>query len=303
MGTYHKTDVVGASVTFNFTGPAVFLYGQTGPSYGSYEVQLDSSSSVSSAYSANNASTPYLLFGTSNLAYGVHTLLLRNLGAQSGDADGNELLFDFIRTTVQLGPAGATVSNTTYEENNSALTYFGTWGSNQSPNFSGGGSSFTNQDKATVSLSFHGSAIYVFGDKKNDHGLYSVTLDNKTAEVYNGISGCGGAFGPTCEQMKPTLEYFASNLDSSLHFLKIENIAGVNHTFFDLDSIVVTVPSIYAPRQLVTPSVTSSVVSSPTSSGTNQKSLASTPLPMVNPLLLLAFAVIWLLRSSSHARR
>lgn len=83
-----------------------------------------------------------------------------------------------------------------------------------------------------VHVSHVGSAIYVFGDKKNDHGLYSVTLDNKTAEVYNGISGCGGAFGPTCEQMKPTLEYFASNLDSSLHFLKIENIAGVNHTFF-----------------------------------------------------------------------
>jgi len=77
-----------------------------------------------------------------------------------------------------------------------------------------------------------GCAIYVFGDKKNDHGLYGVTLDNKTTEVYSGISGCGGAFGMTCEQMKPTLEYFASNLDDTLHSIKIENIAGVNNSFF-----------------------------------------------------------------------
>ncbi|KAG5639942.1 hypothetical protein DXG03_002281 [Asterophora parasitica] len=79
-----------------------------------------------------------------------------------------------------------------------------------------------------------GSAIYVFGDKKNDHGLYSVVLDNRPAEVYSGISGCGGAYGQTCEQQKPTLEYFASNLDGSLHNLTITNIAGVNNSFFGM---------------------------------------------------------------------
>jgi hypothetical protein len=50
--------------------------------------------------------------------------------------------------------------------------------------------------------------LYILGDKKNDHGLYSVTLDNRPVEVYSGISGCGGAFATTCEQMKPTLAYF-----------------------------------------------------------------------------------------------
>ncbi|KAG6844168.1 hypothetical protein H0H87_009287 [Tephrocybe sp. NHM501043] len=232
MGTYHKTDTVGASVTFNFTGPAIFIYGHTGPSYGSYEVQLDSAVSTQSAYAANNASGPSLLYGASNLAYAPHTLTLRNVGAKNGDAGGNTLFFDYLQTTVQLAPAGASVSNTTFEEDNSELKYSGVWNSNKSPNFSGGGTSYTNADKATVSLSFHGSAVYVFGDKKNDHGLYSVVLDNKTAEVYSGESGCGGAYGMTCEQMKPTLEYFASNLDDSLHTLTIENLAGINNSFF-----------------------------------------------------------------------
>jgi hypothetical protein len=51
----------------------------------------------------------------------------------------------------------ATVANQTLEETDPALTYSGTWGSNKSPNFSGGGSTFTNADNASVSFSFHGS--------------------------------------------------------------------------------------------------------------------------------------------------
>ena len=92
--------------TYVFTGPAVFIYGYAGPSFGSYEVQIDSTSTVLTAYAANNASTPYLLFGANNLTYGFHQLVLRNLGAKNGDAGGNEMLFDFIQTTVQLAPAG-----------------------------------------------------------------------------------------------------------------------------------------------------------------------------------------------------
>ena len=50
----------------------------------------------------------------------------------------------------------ATVTNNTVQEDNSTLTYSVTWGSNKSGNFSGGGSSFTNGDGASVSLKFHG---------------------------------------------------------------------------------------------------------------------------------------------------
>ncbi|KAF5376722.1 hypothetical protein D9615_007837 [Tricholomella constricta] len=289
MGTYHKTDVVGASVAFNFTGPALFIYGHSGPAYGSYEVQIDSTTSKFSAYAANNASRSFLLYGASNLTYAPHTLTLRNLGAVNGDAGGDTLLFDYLQATVQLAPAGATVSNTTIEEDNPALTYSGTWGSNKSPNFSGGGTIYTNKDKAAVSLSFHGSAIYVFGDKKNDHGLYSVALDNRPVEIYSGVSGCGGAYGTTCEQQKPTLNYFASNLDSTLHTLTIANIAGVNNSFFDLDSIVVTVPSVYAPRDLSASPSSSSTSPAGSSTGTPQENSAVNLLHSSLLLLLVSF--------------
>jgi hypothetical protein len=144
----------------------------------------------------------------------------------------------------------ASVSNTTIEESDNTVVYSGKWDRNRSPNFSGGGTAYTQADKASVSFSFKGScillhsashivltpskgsAVYVFGDKKNDHGFYNVYLDNAPSVTFNGVSGCGGAFGMTCEQQQPCLKYFGSNLNDSEHTLRIENLAGVNQSFF-----------------------------------------------------------------------
>ncbi|KAF9074327.1 hypothetical protein BDP27DRAFT_1214314 [Rhodocollybia butyracea] len=298
LGTFHKTNTINASVSLNFTGPALYIYGFSGPEYGSYEVQLDSSSVVFSAYASSNGSLPHLLFGESNLTYDNHELTIRNLGALNGDGGGNSLLFDFLKFTVQLAPAGASVSNTTIQENDPSLTYSGDWNTNMSGNFSGGGSSFTNEDNASVSFPFNGSAIYVFGDKKNDHGLYTVILDNGTEQVFDGVSGCGGVFGQTCEQQQPTLAYFASNLAQGEHSLKIFNLAGVNQSYFDLDSIVLTIPSSYAPRSLTNGSDSGpSASSSSGSSGMNGMNGAlRSPTYPFSFLPLLIFSIAWLLK-------
>lgn len=124
-GTYHQTDVVNASLNFTFQGPyctslrivkpflnkslplgpALYMYGASGPSYGSYEVNIDGTSLTSTAYSSTNASNPYLLYGANNLTYANHVLILRNLGA-GNEGEGGSLLFDFLDTTVQLAPSG-----------------------------------------------------------------------------------------------------------------------------------------------------------------------------------------------------
>lgn len=79
-----------------------------------------------------------------------------------------------------------------------------------------------------------GSTVYVFGDKKNDHGTYGVVLDNQPAQLLDGVSGCGGAFGQTCEEQIPSIKYLASNLDDSLHTITLVNHAGVNNSFFGM---------------------------------------------------------------------
>ncbi|KAF8181035.1 hypothetical protein BJ912DRAFT_882471 [Pholiota molesta] len=304
-GTYHQTDSKDASVGLNITGPALYIYGTKGPSYGSYEVEIDSVALQYSAYQQNTDNSSLLLFSASNLTYASHNIVLRNLGAQPslGDKGGDSFLLDYIQTTIQVAPAGATAANVTYEETDPIITYNGTWGKNSGPFFSGGGTTFTNGDGASFSLSFHGSAIYVLGDKKNDHGIYSVSLDGGPPAFYDGVSGCGGAFGGTCEQQLPTIKYLASNLDSSLHNLTLQNHAGVNHSFFDLDSIVVTVPSQYAPRQLAggsSSSVTTSASSSSTTTTQAKTSAALSSMEMMpnSLLLLLGLSLIYILRSN-----
>ncbi|KAJ6534859.1 hypothetical protein B0H19DRAFT_963902 [Mycena capillaripes] len=245
--TYHRTNVTGASLSFGFKGSEFFLYGAAGPAFGSYEVEIDGCAEEHSAHAAQNASG-HLLFSTKTLSYTDHTVKVTNLGPKRR-GEGTDLLVDLFKATVDIAPAGATLTNTTLEETDERLQYTGNWTASElenvfNPLFSGGFSRFTNGDGASVTLSFNATAIFIFGDKTDRHGLYTVTLDNRAPETFNGVSGCGGAFAHACEKDN-TLAYFAANLDEHEHTVTVENIPGELGAFFDLDAIVLTTPSTY----------------------------------------------------------
>ncbi|KAK1234999.1 hypothetical protein PQX77_001786 [Marasmius sp. AFHP31] len=254
-GTWHTTDVVGeqSEVSLGFIGTSITVYGHSGPSYGSYSVTIDDKVTLTqSAYAGSNASLPYALYTTTNLTNEHHTLKLRNLGKQGSDAGGSALLLDFVKVPVVLGEGE--VRNVTLEETDERIKYSGWWDNNKSGNFSGGGTTYTNEDGGSFELTFNASAIYILGDKKNDHGFYTVQLDDKPSETYTGLSGCSGVFGEVCEQQLPSIKYFASNLGEGEHKVVLKNVRGnpegkqgVNGTYFDLDAIILTVPSKYPP--------------------------------------------------------
>ncbi|KAF9054145.1 hypothetical protein BJ165DRAFT_1337721 [Panaeolus papilionaceus] len=306
-GTYHETTTKGASVRFEITGPAVYIYGAKGPDFGSFEIQIDHYTGIFSAYSAQESGRPQVLYAASNLTYGHHMITLTNLGALPDygiDKGGNGFWLDYIDTTIQVAPPGATARNQTFEETSSAITYDGVWGNNTGPVFSGGGTTFTNGDGASFKFTFKGSAIMILGDKKNDHGEYNVILDGGLPQGFNGISGCGGAFGMTCEQQVPTIKYLASNLDDSEHTVSLFNQAGQNDSFFDLDSIVVVVPSSYKPRTLNTDSVfVNSTTGGNTNGGNGTNSGGNTGAGAINhapgmmSIMLLIFTLLFTVRS------
>ncbi|KAF8144685.1 hypothetical protein K438DRAFT_1873392 [Mycena galopus ATCC 62051] len=241
--TYHRTNVSGAWFSFGFKGSEFSLYGAAGPSFGSYEIDIDGCTEIHTAHAAQNSSG-HLLFGTDQLAYADHTIKVTNLGAKHR-GEGTDLLVDLLQTTVDIAPAGATLTNTTLQETDPQLLYTGNWTENvHNPLFSGGYSRYTNGDGASVSLNFTGTALFIFGDKTDRHGLYTVTLDDRAAEQFNGVSGCGGAFAHACEK-DDTLKYFAANLDKGEHTVEVRNIAGALGSYFDLDDIVITTPSEY----------------------------------------------------------
>lgn len=84
-----------------------------------------------------------------------------------------------------------------------------------------------------LSLTRPGSAIYLFGDQVNDHGLYSIYFNQTIHATYNGRSGCGGGYAKYCEKLGG-LRLFAGNLPAGEHSLKVVNESPVegNVTFF-----------------------------------------------------------------------
>lgn len=67
-----------------------------------------------------------------------------------------------------------------------------------------------------------GTAIYIFGDVVNDHGVYTVTLDSNSPTKYDAFAGCRGV--GRCEK-HGTLVYFASGLGEGEHQVTIVNNA------------------------------------------------------------------------------
>lgn len=109
QATHHRTSVVGTQVALNFTGSTVFIWGASGPTYGSYSVKLDSLEPVSySSYADAYVQNRQLLYSAKSLVYGEHTVVVEALGAQEGFGTTNstQLLIDLFEYTVELGGEG-----------------------------------------------------------------------------------------------------------------------------------------------------------------------------------------------------
>lgn len=78
-----------------------------------------------------------------------------------------------------------------------------------------------------------GSAVWVYGDQKNDHGEFKVLLNGSEMAVNNGRSGCGEGYSATCEKLHG-LAFFAGSLPQGTHEVKIVNQSpgGDQPTFF-----------------------------------------------------------------------
>ena len=82
LGTFTTNNVTDGSVTFNFNGTAVWIYGANRPNHGSYTVQVDSAT-YPNLNSAGNNLFQQVLFNTSTLSQGTHSLKLTNTASGS----------------------------------------------------------------------------------------------------------------------------------------------------------------------------------------------------------------------------
>ena len=119
----------------------------------------------------------------------------------------------------------STLTNTTLDDPSPLITYSGQWTTNQNPLFSGGSTIYTSTPGDSLTFSFQGSAFYIYGDQVNDHGLFSVYLNDTvlTMGVLSGRSGCGEeGQSKSCEKLDG-LHFFHGGLGEGLHTVKVVN--------------------------------------------------------------------------------
>ncbi|GHJ83639.1 hypothetical protein NliqN6_0041 [Naganishia liquefaciens] len=303
--TYHQTSFRGAEARFNFTGDSLDIYGFSNTSYQviidpsldqPYTANITTKTAVSST--AESSSRASLFSSTSlstnaKLTYAQHEVVIRNVGLPEGTG---VLGLDYIVIGgIPVGGEGATLTNTTVDDNESRLRYTGDWTTNNVTDFWGGSSAYTDAPLASVSLNFSGtslisircsatdvftgSAIYVYGDQVNDHGYYAVYINDTEMAYLTGRSGCASPEGDkSCEKLGG-LHFFAGGLPEGEHDLRIEN-GGTeqNRTYFDLDRITYTTPSNYSARVPAT-DLTCPFVNCTATASTASSASSSSPVP------------------------
>lgn len=240
--TIHYTTIQGASFAFNFTASSAWIYGAVGPSSSatSYTITLDGTSSSHTAENTTSSDNTLgqgrtLLWSAQGLDEGkLHEVELRNEGSGVG--------VDLVVLEVDVGE---NTNNSTLDNTSPEISYSGTWDMNNG-SFHGGSSSYTQGAGNEFSFNFTGmflfktvnvgkytglhgenigSALYIYGDQVNDHGLYSIFFNTSTIPyaTYNGRSGCAvGGVEKSCEKLG-TLKIFVGGLGEGEHQVRLVN--------------------------------------------------------------------------------
>lgn len=106
LGTYRRTTQVNASFTVTFWGSELHLYGDVGPSYGPYSIEVDGGTpQVRSAhYPALAVGPAGYLDGVSGLSEGRHEVVVRTLPRREGILEAEGFLLDYVLVRQRVGP-------------------------------------------------------------------------------------------------------------------------------------------------------------------------------------------------------
>ncbi|KAG8688163.1 hypothetical protein FRC11_005953 [Ceratobasidium sp. 423] len=137
-------------------------------------------------------------------------------------------------------PLQAMLRNITLDDSSPLIQYDALWADgfnstadNQMPRYQGRSFHCTNVNGATANITFRGTAIYVYGAKRSNHGYYRFDVNNQT-----GINMSGQPTGTT-EEFQTLL--FSKEGLSGVNTLKLTNIIlEQGKDYVDIDYILIT---------------------------------------------------------------
>jgi hypothetical protein len=211
-GTATYTASIGARATFTFTGTAVSWLGYRGPFGGIARVFLDGTLVTEVDVYAAMEEVPAVVFTTSGLVAGSHTLMIELTGMKNPSAFSNVTAVDaFEVTSSSSSPAAATSMR--LEETDPHVTYSAGWiQGNTDRTWSGGTAAVSTTAGAQAMLSFTGRSVRWIGFRGPQTGIARVSLDGVFLAEVDTFS--------TTEEVQAV--FIAADLPNASHTLTIE---------------------------------------------------------------------------------
>ncbi|KIP02359.1 hypothetical protein PHLGIDRAFT_298614 [Phlebiopsis gigantea 11061_1 CR5-6] len=210
-GTFHSTNTSG-NASFLFNGTAIYLFGAFRVNHGTYSVSLDNVTTSRKGF-GDPFKFQQNMFEQTGLGSGrEHSVTLK--GPPGGAAPYVDL--DYIVVTQGDGNATTISNSKILGDTNDAIQYHpqASWSAMASEQ-DGSTSHQTNIFNASVTISFHGNAVTLYGSTAPNHGLYEVSLDDAPAQTFNGSASV---------TRSGEILYLASGLTDGLHRVKMTNV-------------------------------------------------------------------------------
>ncbi|KAF6747386.1 hypothetical protein DFP72DRAFT_1174899 [Ephemerocybe angulata] len=258
LGTYMRSEMPNATIWFWFEGSELYLYGDRGPSYGAFSVQVDSDTTkeLRSAYTpAQSMGGSSLLDAVRGLSEGRHKVGVTIEGPRTGPVEGSGFLLDYVVVRQRVGTGQPKISDVRGADLEK-LSSWKAWTKDEVTEQQGQN---VTQTKTIVSSSAKGesltysfsnaTAVHVYGTRNATHGAYSVSLTSSSPSVVGSTTFYDGSFPcdfpnrtnnlTSCEWRGSVLKHAAANLDPAANYtLKLENtdVSGGGR-IFDVDLI------------------------------------------------------------------
>jgi hypothetical protein len=210
---------VGSVAKIAFNGTGITWVGTQDPSGGVARVFLDGTPNVVDTY-ADTTHYQQPLFTAQTLAQGPHTLSIEVTPMRNANSTGSWIWVDGFDIQNGAAVTSAIVASAGHiEQNDSSVTYTGTWYLNSNPAESGGTAVLAIDPGATATVKFNGTGITWTGYRDEWSGIAPVYVDGvlKTTVDTYGLPMGDGNSNPLFRKNS----YSISGLPSGAHDLKI----------------------------------------------------------------------------------
>jgi hypothetical protein len=229
--------ITGVGAVVNFSGTGINWIGKKGPGYGiaSYSVDGGSSQTVDNYDSAESDQSPVITI--SGLAAESHVLSVSLLDRKNAAAVGYSQTIDAFDID---GSALTPAQGTSAGYNSAELAFTGNWtqGAVSDGSDLSGGHSWSNRTGASISWTFVGSLIEVFGRPDYENGYMDVYIDANP----NPVASIDGHWGLSDDDTLNSYMLFATKLSPGQHTIKVvvagKHDATARDNFVQIDEFI-----------------------------------------------------------------